>query len=77
MVSGFYLLYRLVMAAIFTGIIIVFLMLQYSNGKFFIFLTNEGLLLLTIHFIIESILVLKRWTWEKLHSKHIHCKLIL
>ena len=73
-VSGYYVLYRLTMALLFSSVIVVFIYIQLNDGKFFIFLTNEGLLFLTFHFVIEAVLVLKRWAWEKLHSKHINCK---
>ena len=77
LVSGYYVVYRLVLALLFIGVIVVFIHLEFNDGQFFIFLTNQGLIFLTLHFSIDAILVLKRWVWEKLHSKHINCKIFL
>ena len=54
LVSGYYVLYRLVLASLFIGVIVVFIHLEFNDGQFFIFLTNQGLLFLN-HELINYI----------------------
>jgi hypothetical protein len=47
-----------------------------QGAKWFIYMTDQGILLLTIHYILEAILVLTRYTWEKVNKEE-RCKDLL
>ena len=44
--------------------------------KWLIYLTDQGIAFLAIHFLIEACLVTARWTWERLHPNE-KCKYVL
>ena len=64
-VSTAYMCYR-VFVAVFFVIFIICHMEQYPEGiKWLIFMTNQGILFLTIHFCLEAVLVVTRWVKER------------
>jgi len=59
-------IYRVLMAVLFTVIVIVFgVTTRDTLGlKFFIYMTNQGFMLLTLNYIFHASLVFIRWGWE-------------
>lgn len=64
-VSTTYAVYKVLLAAIFMGTIAGHITNSQLGAKWFIYMTDQGFLLLAIHFLLESILVACRWTWER------------
>ncbi|XP_023162551.1 protein rolling stone [Drosophila hydei] len=62
-VSTVYLLYRWLLALIFLGVYITCIILQYCDGKFFIYMTNWGFGLITITMIVAAVNV-TRWHYD-------------
>ena len=42
--------------------------------KWFIYMTDQGISFLALHFLIEACLVTARWTWERFHPEYDPCK---
>jgi len=64
-VTFLYTLYRIGVAVIFVSGITAHMVNSKLGGKWFIYMTDQGIFFLTIHFVIEAILVTSRWVWEK------------
>ncbi|TDG41624.1 hypothetical protein AWZ03_011950 [Drosophila navojoa] len=62
-VSTVYLLYRWLLALIFLGVYITCIILQFCDGKFFIYMTNWGFGLITITMIVAAVNV-TRWHYD-------------
>ena len=45
--------------------------------KWFIYMTDQGISFLALHFLIEACLVTARWTWERFHPEYDPCKYII
>ena len=67
-VSVWYMLYRMMIAIIFVAGITAHMVNSKQGAKWFIYMTDQGILLLTIHYIIDAILVLSRFLWEGLNK---------
>ena len=67
-VSVCYMLYRMMIAIIFVAGITAHMVNSKQGAKWFIYMTDQGILLLTIHYIIDAILVLSRFLWEGLNK---------
>ena len=76
-VKTWYMIYRVLMAVLFTVIVIVFgVTTRDTLGlKFFIYMTNQGFMLLTLNYIFHASLVFLRWGWE-INNKDKVCKLV-
>lgn len=61
--SLLYLLYRWIWSLFFIAVFVTCLVLQFSDGKYFIFLTNWGIMLCTLTQLIAAILV-TRWYFD-------------
>ena len=46
-----------------------------NKGKWFTFMTDLGVLFLTIHYLLDACLAVSRWTWEHF-NKEDECKLL-
>ena len=76
-VKTWYMIYRVLMAVLFTVIVIVFgVTTRDTLGlKFFIYMTNQGFMLLTLNYIFHASLVFIRWGWE-INNKDKVCKCV-
>ena len=63
-VSLLYALYRILIATIFVAGITAHFVNSKQGAKWFIYMTDQGISLLTIHYIVDAILVLSRYFWE-------------
>ncbi|XP_062130322.1 protein rolling stone isoform X1 [Drosophila sulfurigaster albostrigata] len=62
-VSTYYLLYRWIWALFFLAVYITCIILQFCEGKFFIYMTNWGFGLITITMLISAVMV-TRWHYD-------------
>lgn len=53
------------MAVIFVGGISAHMVNSELGAKWFIYMTDQGILLLTVHYVFDAVLVTSRWVWEK------------
>ena len=67
-VSALYAAYRLIMAVIFVAGVATHLAISKLGAKWFIYLTDQGILFLTLHHVLEAILVLRRFFWERFNK---------
>ena len=74
-VATWYVVYKVVLSLIFLGSVAAYYMDVAHYFRWFIFLTNQSLLLLTIHYILDTVLVTSRWAWELLHQGQL-CKFL-
>ena len=74
-VATWYVVYKVVLSLIFLGFVAAYYMDVAHYFRWFIFLTNQSLLLLTIHYILDTVLVTSRWAWELLHQGQL-CKFL-
>ena len=61
------------MALIFVAGVAGHMALGGTGAKWFIFMTDLGVLFLTIHYVMDAILAICRWTWEHF-NKEDECK---
>jgi len=71
-VSTWYMVYRVVWALLFVAIVTAFGINSNLGGKFWIFMTNQGVFLLTINYVIEASLVATRWAWERRNQDKVY-----
>ena len=63
------------MALFFIAVIITDQMMNSKLGiKWFIYMTDQGITFLALHFLIEACIVTARWTWERVHPDYDPCK---
>jgi hypothetical protein len=63
-----YALYRLAIAVIFVGGITAHMVNSSMGAKWFIYMTDQGIMLLTVHYILDAVLVLSRFCWERMNK---------
>ena len=73
-VSTWYWLYRVFVALFFIAGITAQMMNSNLGIKWFIYMTDQGISFLALHFLIEACLVTARWTWERFHPEYDPCK---
>ena len=61
------------MAVLFIAIVVSHLISCGTGAKWFIFMTDLGVMFLALHYVIDAVIVLCRWAWEKNNPKA-HCK---
>merc|ERR1712018_825322 len=66
-VSTWYMLYRCFVAVVFAGGICGHIANAKQGPKWLIYMTDQGIAFLGIHFLIEACIVVARWAWEKAH----------
>jgi len=62
--------YRVSVAIFFIANITVQLLYTNLGAKWFIYMTDQGLFLLTLHFLIDACMVIARWNWERSNPGH-------
>lgn len=67
-VSTCYTVYRVLMASVMLAIVIANMVLTESGWKWFIFMTNQGIAFLALHYLLDAALVVSRWKWESGNS---------
>ena len=61
------------MAVLFIAIVVSHLISCGTGAKWFIFMTDLGVMFLALHYVIDAVIVLCRWAWEKNNPKA-HCR---
>ena len=64
-VSIWYVIYRVVWALLFVGLMTGYWINCGTGSKWLIFMTDLGFMFLTLHYVIDAILVVCRFTWER------------
>ena len=70
-------LYRSFVAILFVGSICGHIANAKQGPKWLIYMTDQGIAFLGIHYFIEAIIVVARWAWEKARPDYTNCKYIL
>ena len=73
-VSTWYMLYRCFVAVVFAGGICGHIANAKQGPKWLIYMTDQGIAFLGIHFLLEACIVVARWSWEKAHPDFTACK---
>ena len=73
-VSTWYMLYRCLVAVVFAGGICGHIANAKQGPKWLIYMTDQGIAFLGIHFLLEACIVVARWAWEKAHPDFTACK---
>ena len=73
-VSTWYMLYRSFVAILFVGSICGHIANAKQGPKWLIYMTDQGIAFLGIHYFIEAIIVVARWAWEKARPDYTNCK---
>ena len=74
-VSVWYFIYRILVALIFAAGISAQLVNSNLGLKWFIYMTDQGITFLFLHFLLDACLVTARFTWERSHPTYASCKL--
>jgi len=74
-VATWYVVYKVVLCMVFLGSVGAYYVDVAHYFRWFVFMTNQSLLLLTIHYLLDTGLVLTRWIWELLHEGDL-CKFV-
>lgn len=66
--------YRVLVAVIFAGGIAGHMVNSKQGAKWFIYMTDQGILFLGFHFLLDACIVVARWAWEKGRNGFTPCK---
>merc|ERR1719376_634452 len=66
-VATWYMVYKVLLASLFVAVVTTEAYFNPQGIKWLIYLTNQGVSLLTINYVIDACLVFSRWSWEKSH----------
>ena len=69
--GAWYVVYKVVLAVGFVTVVSLQFVYSQLGPKWFIFMTSQGIALLTLSYILDASLVLVRWCWEMCHQDQV------
>ena len=73
-VGVWYVIYKVLLAIGFVAVVSLQIVYSGLGAKWIVFLTSQGIALLTINYVLDASLVLIRWCWEVCHQDQL-CRL--